>query len=123
VIDMKKIEFFKVEGDKITRVCRHCPKCGPGVFLAEHKDRFSCGRCGYTEFKSSGKKEVKPPKVEEKPIVEQVEKTEGSAQGEIKPMAEKQQSEPVKNETVELDSKKEEKENSSDPEASKESKD
>lgn len=28
-----------------------CPKCGPGVFLAEHKDRFSCGKCGYTEFK------------------------------------------------------------------------
>ncbi|MCD6403782.1 MAG: 30S ribosomal protein S27ae, partial [Nanoarchaeota archaeon] len=25
--------------------------CGPGVFLAEHKDRFSCGKCGYTEFK------------------------------------------------------------------------
>ena len=27
-----------------------CPKCGAGVFLAKHKDRVSCGRCGYTEF-------------------------------------------------------------------------
>ncbi len=26
-----------------------CPKCGPGVHLARHKDRLSCGRCGYTE--------------------------------------------------------------------------
>ncbi|MCK4902905.1 MAG: 30S ribosomal protein S27ae, partial [Thermoplasmatales archaeon] len=38
---MKKIEFFKVEGDKITRIRKHCPKCGPAVFLAEHKNRFS----------------------------------------------------------------------------------
>ncbi|MBN2477756.1 30S ribosomal protein S27ae [Candidatus Micrarchaeota archaeon] len=30
---------------------RSCPKCGPGVKLAEHKDRFSCGRCGYYEKK------------------------------------------------------------------------
>lgn len=28
-----------------------CPKCGPGVFLANHKDRFSCGKCSYTEKK------------------------------------------------------------------------
>jgi small subunit ribosomal protein S27Ae len=29
-----------------------CPKCGPGVFLANHKDRESCGKCGYTEKKN-----------------------------------------------------------------------
>jgi ubiquitin-small subunit ribosomal protein S27Ae len=28
-----------------------CPKCGPGVFMAEHKNRLSCGKCGYTTFK------------------------------------------------------------------------
>ncbi len=28
-----------------------CPKCGKGVFLAEHKNRSTCGKCGYTEFK------------------------------------------------------------------------
>ena len=27
-----------------------CPRCGPGVFLAEHKDRAHCGKCNYTEF-------------------------------------------------------------------------
>lgn len=52
---MQKREVFKVEGDKIKRERRSCPKCGDGVFLAEHKDRVSCGKCGYTEFKS-GKK-------------------------------------------------------------------
>ena len=48
---MKKIQIFKIEGNKINRQRRHCPKCGDGVFLAEHKDRVSCGSCGYTEFK------------------------------------------------------------------------
>ncbi len=46
-----KRSLYKVEGTKVIRTKRHCPKDGPGVFLAEHKDRFSCGKCGYTEFK------------------------------------------------------------------------
>ena len=41
-----------------------CPKCGEGVFLAEHKNRVSCGKCGYTEFKK--KEEPKPKEKEEK---------------------------------------------------------
>ncbi len=28
-----------------------CPKCGPGVFMASHNNRHSCGKCGFTEFK------------------------------------------------------------------------
>ncbi|MCX8194692.1 MAG: 30S ribosomal protein S27ae [Candidatus Micrarchaeota archaeon] len=28
-----------------------CPKCGPGVRLAEHSDRRACGKCGYFEKK------------------------------------------------------------------------
>ncbi len=30
---------------------RYCPRCGPGYRLAEHKDRYSCGKCGYFEKK------------------------------------------------------------------------
>jgi small subunit ribosomal protein S27Ae len=71
---MKKYQFFKVEGDKINRVRRHCPKCGPAVFIAEHKDRFSCGKCGYTEFKSGVKKELKPEKTKELPVKQKQEK-------------------------------------------------
>ncbi|MBI5229323.1 30S ribosomal protein S27ae [Candidatus Micrarchaeota archaeon] len=29
-----------------------CPKCGPGVHLAEHKNRRTCGKCSYTEMTS-----------------------------------------------------------------------
>ena len=66
---MKKREIFKVEGNKITRLRRSCPKCGGGVFLAEHKDRLSCGACGYTEFKS--KKSVKSGEIIEKQHIEE----------------------------------------------------
>ena len=30
---------------------KFCPRCGPGVFLAEHKNRVTCGKCGYSEIK------------------------------------------------------------------------
>lgn len=45
-----KRSLYKVEGGKVVRARRACPKCGPGVFLANHEDRISCGRCGYTEM-------------------------------------------------------------------------
>jgi small subunit ribosomal protein S27Ae len=44
-------KHFKVEGDKVTTTKKYCPRCGPGVVMAEHKDRVACGKCGYTEFK------------------------------------------------------------------------
>jgi small subunit ribosomal protein S27Ae len=46
-----KAQLYKIEGNKLVRTRKACPKCGPGVFLGEHKDRNSCGNCGYTEFK------------------------------------------------------------------------
>ena len=66
MIFMMKREIFKVEGDKVTRLRRHCPKCGSGVFLADHKDRLSCGTCGYTEYKSAGNKQPEKPAASEK---------------------------------------------------------
>lgn len=30
---------------------KSCPKCGSGVRLADHKDRYSCGKCKYYEKK------------------------------------------------------------------------
>jgi len=49
-------KYYKIEGDKLVRTHRVCPKCGPGFFLANHYDRWSCGKCGYTTFKRKGKK-------------------------------------------------------------------
>jgi len=44
-------EKYEISGGALKRKNRTCPKCGEGVFLAEHKDRFYCGKCGYTEMK------------------------------------------------------------------------
>ena len=41
---------YKIDDDgKLVRG-ETCPQpgCGAGVFLAVHKDRKSCGKCGYT---------------------------------------------------------------------------
>ena len=48
---VKRHECYEVKGDKVVLQKRHCPRCGPGVLMAEHKDRAACGKCGYTEFK------------------------------------------------------------------------
>ncbi len=44
-------EKYVVEGDALKRKNRFCPKCGHGVFLAEHSNRLTCGKCGYMEKK------------------------------------------------------------------------
>ena len=98
---MKKRELFKVEGGKIVRLRRSCPKCGDGVFLAEHKDRLSCGACGYTEFKSKKEKpvdlkpETKEPEkpVEEKREPEPIEQPEEKPTEEIPPEKPKEEKE------------------------------
>jgi len=45
-------KYYKTEGETVKRLKRECPRCGKGVFMGEHKDRVTCGRCGYTEFRS-----------------------------------------------------------------------
>ena len=47
---VKVYTYFKINGDKVERLKKHCPKCGPGVFLAQHKDRLTCGKCGYMGY-------------------------------------------------------------------------
>jgi small subunit ribosomal protein S27Ae len=49
----KKWKSYDTSG-KLARKTKFCPKCGPGVFLAQHKNRLSCGKCGYTEFSAKG---------------------------------------------------------------------
>ncbi|MDD1725195.1 MAG: 30S ribosomal protein S27ae [Methanospirillum sp.] len=48
---VKRSSYFKLEGKSAVPQRRYCPRCGPGVFMGEHKDRVTCGKCGYTEFK------------------------------------------------------------------------
>jgi small subunit ribosomal protein S27Ae len=41
--------YYKVTEKGLERKRKFCPKCAEG-FLAQHKDRLTCGKCGYTEF-------------------------------------------------------------------------
>ena len=50
-LEMAKKDLYEIKDNKLVRKRNHCPKCGEGVFLAQHKNRVSCGSCGYTEFK------------------------------------------------------------------------
>ncbi len=43
--------MYKVEGDKISRAHPTCEPCGPGYFMADHHDRYTCGHCGFTRYK------------------------------------------------------------------------
>jgi len=45
-----KKEVKKKAPKKYSPAAKFCPKCG--ARMAAHTDRFSCGRCAYTEWKS-----------------------------------------------------------------------
>lgn len=45
----KILAVTKLYGADGKRNKQTCPKCGPGYFLAQHKDRVSCGHCQYME--------------------------------------------------------------------------
>jgi len=50
----KKIQIwnkYEVSESSIKRKGKFCPRCGNGVFLAIHKNRETCGKCGFSEIK------------------------------------------------------------------------
>ncbi len=48
----KIFNVYEVSGSGLKRKNKFCPKCGQGFFMAQHKDRVTCGNCHYTEFSS-----------------------------------------------------------------------
>lgn len=69
-LSTKKSNYYKLQGDSLSRERRSCPKCGHGVFMGEHKDRFHCGSCGYSEFKTEPKLEKAVAEKTEKKVNE-----------------------------------------------------
>ena len=47
----KKYTKYTIEGNTIKKA-KNCPRCGPGVFLMQTKDRVYCWKCHYTEHVS-----------------------------------------------------------------------
>lgn len=52
---VKVYSLYKVEGERIQRLRKDCPRCGKGYFMAEHVDRSTCGNCGFTVYKNQKK--------------------------------------------------------------------
>ncbi len=48
--DFSVSKLYSIEGNKLVRKNPFCPKCGKGTFLSMHKNRKSCGKCGYSEI-------------------------------------------------------------------------
>ncbi|KAK6590027.1 ribosomal S27a [Cryptosporidium xiaoi] len=55
-VKLAVLKYYKVDGDKVVKLRRECPAdtCGAGVFMAQHFNRTSCGRCGLTYFPTKG---------------------------------------------------------------------
>lgn len=50
-VKLPVLKFYKVTGDgKVERLRRECESagCGPGVFMAKHANRLTCGKCSTT---------------------------------------------------------------------------
>jgi small subunit ribosomal protein S27Ae len=43
--------YYKVEDGAVKRLRPSCERCGPGYFMADHGNRFTCGHCGLTRYK------------------------------------------------------------------------
>jgi small subunit ribosomal protein S27Ae len=47
--------LYKIDNEKVTRLRPICERCGAGYFMANHKDRYTCGHCGFTRYKQTKK--------------------------------------------------------------------
>ena len=50
-VKLAMLQYYKVDDSgKVQRLRKECPlpECGAGVFMANHHDRFCCGKCGLT---------------------------------------------------------------------------
>ncbi|MEM5879173.1 MAG: 30S ribosomal protein S27ae [Candidatus Aenigmatarchaeota archaeon] len=52
---MKRNKFFSIKEGKAERKGRVCDRCGEGTFMAEHEDRWYCGKCKLTVWKQQSK--------------------------------------------------------------------
>jgi ubiquitin-small subunit ribosomal protein S27Ae len=49
--EKKSHEFYQIEGQEVKRLRPNCERCGPGYFMADHGNRYTCGACGLTRYK------------------------------------------------------------------------
>jgi small subunit ribosomal protein S27Ae len=45
--------YYKIDEKGLTRLRPFCERCGPGYFMADHGNRYTCGHCGFTRYKQN----------------------------------------------------------------------
>lgn len=45
--------YYKVDEKELRRLLPLCERCGPGYFMADHGNRYTCGHCGFTRYKQA----------------------------------------------------------------------
>ena len=57
------LKYYKIDpSGKVDKLKLECSGCGPGTFMAEHKNRYHCGKCGTAYTKHGGAAETKKTK-------------------------------------------------------------
>jgi small subunit ribosomal protein S27Ae len=45
--------YYQIDEEGLKRLLPSCERCGPGYFMADHGDRYTCGHCGLTRYKQA----------------------------------------------------------------------
>jgi len=49
--------LYRIQNGQAIRLRPTCERCGPGYFMANHVDRYTCGHCGFTRYKLTSEDE------------------------------------------------------------------
>ena len=64
------LEYYNVEASgKIKKLKNECNKCEVATYMADHPDRFTCGKCGHMLYRLTAKGERLPIPKQNKPAV------------------------------------------------------
>ena len=64
------LEYYNVEASgKVKKLKNECDKCEVATYMADHPDRFTCGKCGHMVYRLTAKGERLPIPENKKPQV------------------------------------------------------
>ena len=64
------LEYYNIEASgKIKKLKNECNKCEVATYMADHPDRFTCGKCGHMLYRLTAKGERLPIPKQNKPAV------------------------------------------------------
>ncbi len=67
---MALLDYYNVEDSgKVKKLKNECNKCEVATYMADHPDRFTCGKCGHMLYRLTAKGERLPIPKQNKPAV------------------------------------------------------